>query len=1076
MSCGREAAKVQSFISRIRKNNLNHDQLLNYTSNLLKNSRNRKNDDAIAKAESLVAGGFIREDAIINALVSGFSDWHKTEHVISTCRTFKNVLDSYKFDYTLALERRNFAAKCFDFFIWLLDGIRYSLTKLEPVLRDVQKSVQFLLETLFEFCDKQIYCLMIYAYINHLNQLIDQEIILRQVNIVVDKVDELKKIDFESNVIALIEKLPTLVSAVLEGPKARALKPCSNVIPDSRPGILTLGSIYACFKTHNTDFDVGEAILIFSHTVGVPRAEMICDLLRVGLLIQLKEADAGRLALADIFVFLRIPNILKILVNYLNVTKEQIVEGLVLFLQFKSLLNEADLNNQCNFFDHLCTCLVETEVMTDEQATDLIIRRRTIIETNDELGQMLESTDASNSSALRRVRIADQIASALYSCLKNDNKLLTLVDKVLLKTDGTVERVFAVMSANGDLDEFVDRMVQINKRSEAACHDAPILRNSRMNAFDVSFMILVKLKYMFNDLRLHDYSEGSRFQTWWTSYEACLLKRSPMSVPAFDLEGSKTHYGLLKSEGAFWTETSDLSIAIDSIPGIGENMLDECRRAFLKTPEDVKKVILPLKELPCLLVCLVQWLETKQPTMDLVYELAKFFESILLEFQNDPNCSEQLAFAIYLVDYGLKHLIKKKLKEPCYTWLVTSARRELPSLRHFEVPDEQIMKEAYIFATQQAWANPGVIQLITNSNFKIWVRCWLKQILKIKTEDEVFAAVKLFLATGFVRGISTLSEMSQQLVDLLMLPESPIINLNCARPLTWLLVRLLILQIYSDQVRRRQESQRKGKTLKRKRSQIEAEETFWTPPKKLQKVDDMIMALNLKFDKEVDDSLKEQIVKQYDYIYEMQKDLEKMISIHIFDEDKNGIPDLDLDDEPLPSGEFWPLPKTIHRLNHDLFRNFEGITTTQVAISSTTISMTLRRIEKQVKVPVLRAPVTFAVYLLNELAVVPRSRYYYKLLLTYLWPDFFVHVTRVEPFGLSLNEMLKMYDFRDKRQLEHLIYFACLKRRYVQKQKRPGEEVLKVKNGKHGQFLFQIDKKRGTRWASEKITGQKFTW
>lgn len=142
-----------------------------FLDNLLKNTRNMQGEDGMAKAESLIVGGFIREDSIINALMSDFSDWHKTEHVISTCQKFRNILDAYKFDYTLALERRNFAAKCFDFFIWLLDGIRYSLTKLEPVVKNVQKSVHILLKTLFEFCDKQIYCLMIYAYINHLNQL-----------------------------------------------------------------------------------------------------------------------------------------------------------------------------------------------------------------------------------------------------------------------------------------------------------------------------------------------------------------------------------------------------------------------------------------------------------------------------------------------------------------------------------------------------------------------------------------------------------------------------------------------------------------------------------------------------------------------------------------------------------------------------------------------------------------------------------------------------------------------------------------------------------------------------------------
>ena len=447
----------------------------------------------------------------------------------------------------------------------------------------------------------------------------------------------------------------------------------------------------------------------------------------------------------------------------------------------------------------------------------------------------------------------------------------------------------------------------------------------------------------------------------------------------------------MKNSKPFWTETSDLGTAIDSIPGIGELMMDECRRAFLKSSSDIEKVLIPFAELPSLLVCLVQWLETKLSSTDNNYEIAKLIDGALSTMKVNQNLNDQFNFAIYLVDYGLKHLIKKRLREPRYTWLVTSARRELPSLKHFEIPDEQVMKEAYIFANQQAWASPDVIKLVTNSNFKVWVHCWLNQILKVKSEDEVFSAVKLFLATGFIRGTSTLSEMSQQLVDLMMQPESSITNLHCARPLTWLLVRLLILQIYAEQVRRRQDVQRRKNTLKRRRSQVEdsgtEEDVFNPPPAKLQKVEDMVAALNLKIDRDIDENLKEQIKTQYEYTYETQKEFERMQSMYIFDEDKPGIPDLDLDDNPLPTGEFWPTPRIVHKINHEPFRNFEEVKS-QAAVTSMTIFMTLKRIEKQVKVPVLRGSVTFAVYLLGELAMAPRSRFYYKFLLTYLWPEF----------------------------------------------------------------------------------------
>ncbi|KAE9551913.1 hypothetical protein FO519_004872 [Halicephalobus sp. NKZ332] len=1000
MSCGQEYKKIQEIIRTLNDNKVEVDQILDLCDDFVAENRTTASEFAIEKAEALVAGGFIREDTLLNAYTVDFESWDQPEAVIQNCNRLKEILEAYKFDYTIALERQKFCARAFDFFIWMLDGIRYSLTKLEPEITGIQK--------------------------------IDQEVILRQANHVTENIPNYQKFYFDQSVISKIEKLPHLVKSALDGPMARVQKKNTNVVPENKPGVLTFGSIYACFKMNDTDFDVAEAVLIFSHSIGVPRVEMIVDLLRVGPLIQLKDNDPGRIALVDVFAFLRIPNILKMMVEHLNVKKEHLFEALKAFLNYKSLLNAVDLNNRCNYFEHLCSALVEKNLITDSEADELVRKRLSIIENSDELGEMLQSTELMAMSKLRKVRIAEQIASAVFSCLESEEKLLILMDKVLLKTDGTIERVCAVMSANGDLDGFVEKLIQINKRTETSGPNSPNLRGSRMRAFDVSFMILVKMVYMFNDLRLHDYPENSKFQLWWDTYESCLLNKSPMVVELEQKQSCAVHYDYVKNSRPFWTETSDLSTAIDSIPGIGELMMDECRRAFLKSSSDIEKVLIPFTELPCLLVCLIQWLETKLCSTENNYELAKFIDGALSTMKNSQNCNDQLHFGIYLVDYGLKHLIRKRLREPRYTWLVTSARRELPSLKHFEVPDVQVMKEAYIYSNQQAWASPDVIKLVANSNFKVWVHCWLNQILKVKSEDEVFSAVKLFLATGFIRGTSTLSEMSQQLVDLMTQAESPVTNLHCARPLTWLLVRLLILQIYMEQVRRRQDIQRRRNTLKRRRSQVEddgnEDEVFNPPPTKLQKVEDMIAALNLKIDREINEALKEQIKKQYEYSYESQKEFERMQSIYIFDEDKPGVADLDLDEEPLPTGEFWPAPKIVHKLNHEPFRHFEEVKS-PAAITSMTIFMTLKRIEKQVKVPVLRRPVTFAVYLLGELAMAPRSRFYYKFLLTYLWPEFFVYVTRVEPFGLSINEMLKLYDIRDKEQLDHLLYFACLKRR-----------------------------------------------
>lgn len=89
----------------------------------------------------------------------------------------------------------------------------------------------------------------------------------------------------------------------------------------------------------------------------------------------------------------------------------------------------------------------------------------------------------------------------------------------------------------------------------------------------------------------------------------------------------------------------------------------------------------------------------------------------------------------------------------------------------------------------------------------------------------------------------------------------------------------------------------------------------------------------------------------------------------------------------------------------------------------------------------------FSIHVARELARVPRSRFWYKLVYVLAKPQFvssrfnlealffkfvlqFQNLARIEPFALALNEKLRLYDIRDPEQLEHLVYYACLLRRF----------------------------------------------
>ena len=96
-----------------------------------------------------------------------YRNWHNPEGVIATCRKIREMFDYITCDYTNALERYKMCARAFDFFAWMLDGIRFSLVALDPLTPGIQSSIKFLTETMENFVSKSFFHLLIYTYIHY---------------------------------------------------------------------------------------------------------------------------------------------------------------------------------------------------------------------------------------------------------------------------------------------------------------------------------------------------------------------------------------------------------------------------------------------------------------------------------------------------------------------------------------------------------------------------------------------------------------------------------------------------------------------------------------------------------------------------------------------------------------------------------------------------------------------------------------------------------------------------------------------------------------------------------------------
>ena len=300
--------------------------------------------------------------------------------------------------------------------------------------------------------------------------------------------------------LSFLDKVPQLTLKVIEGPRAPVIRSNYCTLPENHPGILTLGTIYSCFNLTEGDLEVAQTLVLFSHTVGISRTEMLFDLFRVGPLIQLKESNSHRNSLVEVFVYLRLPNIIKLLVEELSLKKMCLINALKQFINLKSLLNAVDMKTQSNLVQHLLNSILEHNIITSEECDELLGIRNAEISLRPEL-EFLLSEPLRRESTLKQINLAEQITSLLRKGMRSgDSQFLTVAERLLLTTDGTMERVCAVMSATDELRDFALRLAKINQSCETHTPEMSNSRNSRMAIFDLTFLLLIRIKYVFKDL------------------------------------------------------------------------------------------------------------------------------------------------------------------------------------------------------------------------------------------------------------------------------------------------------------------------------------------------------------------------------------------------------------------------------------------------------------------------------------------------------------------------------------------------------------------------------------------------
>uniref|UniRef100_A0A914D3R8 Mediator of RNA polymerase II transcription subunit 24 n=2 Tax=Acrobeloides nanus TaxID=290746 RepID=A0A914D3R8_9BILA len=626
--------------------------------------------------------------------------------------------------------------------------------------------------------------------------------------------------------------LTNIVQELISPPKFPLEDPSFIGVKEFRPAILTLGSIFASFRVLKSDEEMADSFLMVGETFGMSRTEIVVDIFRSGFLIQLETVERDREALVDMFVYLKIPQILLKLIEQ-GVSKQEIYTALEKISNCTTLLNELDLKKCDNTLQCILDKLKSADVINEMEYENLVHNRNLYIKQKPELDSLISKSGSAGGQALSRYQLISVSLKAKQTFAKSlaqdIKKWIPLLVHLMKSGEVTVDAICSVFCADGDLAAFSSKLASINSLTEkpfAPSSDPEEIKNRPM-MFDCSFILLSRIKYVYMDMRLDDMvadSTTSAFYKWTEAYFKHIEDAIPMPVN-IDLKRnflSRDFISSLKQGQAFWDDTWDYGDLIDNVPVIGDILLEEYRRGQ-NNERDIKNILTSFQEMTCLLLCLIQWLETQRDDIHR-QELAKAIESVGKDqVIADQQLSKRWVYTMLVAKKCLKQMVQgRRQKEPRYTWVLTYARRQLPTLRQMEVPDSQMLKETYLYSNQQSWASPDVIAHIDrcnkSSNHRTWCECWMMQMLKSNTVDELLAASELCLAAALTSPVTCLIEFARCLVDYVLGNDyMASINQNYATVLAKMLVRIIILVIWAEDRRKQNQRLKTQRRMSRKR-------------------------------------------------------------------------------------------------------------------------------------------------------------------------------------------------------------------------------------------------------------------
>ncbi|MFH4978157.1 hypothetical protein AB6A40_004866 [Gnathostoma spinigerum] len=650
-------------------------------------------------------------------------------------------------------------------------------------------------------------------------------------------------------------------------PVERIPDPLEGLIIQAHPAILTLVSVFEGFRMTKKVDQMADSFYRMAEILGFPFAKMFEDMIRGSLLIILeaKEALGEELVASQAFFYVKLPQIFKHLL-ILGASPPDLLTALETICDNRTLLNQVEMKTKNNTFQHLLEQMAAAGVIDETTVRTMLDKRaESLMIHNPDILQMLGNNSA---QTLRQPLIlrANSAKMAVDKMLRQSNDERTAIERtinLLLKLASgsgglvTFDSVCASFCADGNLTFFSSKLAVINGQSERPIDNIDMNdgRRQRALAFNLSFILLTRMRFIYNDLRPSELVNGSCRSV--DNTQSCFFKfashygwtATESGVPSRSLtDEEKAPYmesvNILKHGQAFWdTRSVDYAELVDAVPFFGEILLDEFKIAKPENHdhlnESIKNVLHAFRDdANFMIVCLVQWM-CAQPVTNARQSLVKSF-IYALEYPHQLNSIQQERWALTTAACRrtLDDLsICDRLRDPRYTWVINCGKRKLPTVpatipaTRAQSSDAEMLKQAFTYARQQSWGSPNVLQLVDRCNkagvVENWCMVWLRAMLKLSTNDEMVAAGELCLAAGMMSPVPCMLSFAQHLTDYILEQN---VEFGSVEPKSLVSARFLVhcLQL-ALHCFWRQQNERRARGLKvdeveRKRPRLDGEE------------------------------------------------------------------------------------------------------------------------------------------------------------------------------------------------------------------------------------------------------------